>query len=297
MSACSACALRDATTTVRDHGMGGVDSTLGLDDQGGGIFACPACGQRYERTEDLSEVPFLYRDYDLYHFRKLEPVLAREAPPVRPPTPPTPPTPPAENEGSYLRCPKCRSRDVAAEALYEFTKLECRTCGNYDFLDWTDRDFWDSAEQDREDARQAARAQPKPAPPPMFAEATGLTRPGCASCNGPDATAAWASLHAQHVASPVREVHFGVDVKRCTCGQPWVVVFTERVDHLNGDDDQPWLAVPVTGAEASVLTTCPPSRVPQGVAELGRARRFLLRSNTSPEIVWRDSGFAILPHD
>jgi hypothetical protein len=76
-----------------------------------------------------------------------------------------------------------------------------------------------------------------------------------------------------------------------------VVVFTERVDHLNGDDDKTWLAVPMTNAEVSVLTTRAPSRVSQDVAELGRSRRFLLRSNTLPAIAWRDSGFAILPHD
>jgi hypothetical protein len=275
MTACPTCALRDATTTVRDNGMGSVDRTLGLDDRGGGIFACPTCGQRYERTEDLSEAPFLFRDYDLYHFRKLEPVL-----------PSKPSQPPAENEGSDLRCPKCRSRDVAFEPLYDVSKLECRACGNYAYVDWTDGDAWDSAEQ-----------QPKPAPPRGLAGAGQLMSPGCTRCGSRDATTAWASLHALHVASPVREVHFGIDVKRCACGQPWVVVFTERVDHRGGEDDQTWLAVPVTSVEVSVLTTCAPSRVSQGVAELGRDRRFLLRSNTLPAAEWRDSGFTILPHD
>jgi hypothetical protein len=107
---------------------------------------------------------------------------------------------------------------------------------------------------------------------------------------------AWASLHNQHVVSLVHEVHFDIDVQRCACGQPWVVVFTERVDHLDGNDDQTWLAVPVTDAEVSVLTTCDRSHVPRGVAELGRDRRFLMRSNALPEIAWRDRGFAILPH-
>ena len=40
--------------------------------------------------------------------------------------------------------------------------------------------------------------------------------PGCANCGSRDATTAWASLHALHVASPVREVHFGIDVKQYT---------------------------------------------------------------------------------
>lgn len=283
MIACSDCALREASTTVRDNGMVGVDLTLGLSSLGGRIFACPACGQRYEREEDLAEAPYWFRDYDLYHFRKLEPVLPARSSKA-----------PAENEGSSLRCPKCRSRDVAFEPSYEHTKLECRACGHYTYVDWTERDAWDSAEQDREDA---ARAQPRPAPPSVFAEAARLVRPGCALCGSLDAKTAWASLHTLHVASPVREVHFGIDVKRCTCGQPWVVMFTERVDFRDGNDDQTWLAMPVTDAEASVLTTCDPSRVSQGVAELGRNRRFLLRSNTSNTIAWRDSGFAIPPHD
>jgi hypothetical protein len=71
----------------------------------------------------------------------------------------------------------------------------------------------------------------------------------------------------------VREVHFGIDVKRCVCGQPWVVVFTERVEHRDGADEQTWLAVPVTDSEVSALTTREPSRVSRGVAELGRSRR------------------------
>jgi hypothetical protein len=310
MTACLDCTLRGARTTVRDNGMGDDDITMGLEDRGSGIFVCRACGQRYERTESLAEAPYLDRDYDLYFFQKLEPVLPRAPPPVSPPKPPHPPEPSAEDEDSSLRCPKCRSWDVTAEGWYEVTKLECQTCGHSGFVDWTD-DTWDVNEQEREDRRKAAQAQPSPTPPrleptpappkstppqPLFAEPTKLVNPGCASCGGQDAMAAWASLHAQHMASPVREVHFGIDLKQCGCGQPWVVVFAERVDYRDGDDAQTWLAVPVTPDEASVLTTCEPSRVPGGVAELGRDRRFLLRSNFSPEIAWRDSGFSIPPH-
>lgn len=294
MNACSACAMRDASTTVRDNGMGSVDLTMGLEELGNQLFACRTCGQRYERTEDLSEAPFLFRDYDLLHYRKLEPVLTRAAPPAQASPPPRPPV---EDKGSYPRCPRCHSWDVAFEPVYELTRLTCRGCGHDAFVDWTERDEWDALEQDREAARRAEREKPAAVPPPVFAEVARLERPGCARCAGPDATAAWAALHAVHEASPVREVHFGIDVKRCACGQPWVVVFAERVDYRDGDDDQTWLAVPVTNAEVAVLTTCEPSRLSRAVAELGRDRRFLLRSNASGPASWREGGFAIPPHD
>lgn len=242
MSACLDCSMRGACTTVRDHGMGGVDISLGLEDRGDGVFACRACGQRYQRTETLAEAPYLDRDYDLYDFQKLEPVLPG-APPVLPPRSTRPPQPRAE------------------------------------------------------EPRPAPPRQAPPTPQPVFAEPQKRVSPGCTNCGGQDAMAAWASLHARHVASPVREPHFEIELKRCTCGQAWVVVFTERVDFRDGDDVQTWLAVPVTPDEAKVLSTCEPSRVPGGVAELGRDRRFLMRSTFSHQIAWRESGFAIPPHD
>lgn len=145
MDACSACAQREAVTAVRDHGMGGVDVTLGLEDLGDRIFACPECGQRYERTESLAEPPYMFQDYDMYSFRKLEPVLPRAKPPVQPPKvapPPPPPQTPAEDEGSSLRCPQCRSSKVELEPLYDLTKFTCQTCNHSAFVDWTDRDEW-----------------------------------------------------------------------------------------------------------------------------------------------------------
>jgi DNA-directed RNA polymerase subunit RPC12/RpoP len=145
--------------------MGGVDITLGLKDLGDRIFACPACGQRYERGEDLAEPPYMFQDYDMYYFRKLEPVLTRPKPPVPPPkealpsSAPPRPRPPVEDGGSYLRCPQCRSWEIKSENWYDLTRYACQTCGHHAFVDWTDREEWNSAEQDREDARKAALAK------------------------------------------------------------------------------------------------------------------------------------------
>ena len=128
-------------------------------------------------------------------------------------------------------------------------------------------------------------------------EADDTPRLGCAKCAGEVASTAWQALDATHVASLVSEVHFDVAVKGCACGQRFVVVFTERVDHRDGRDDQTWLALPVTDEEVTRLRSLDEANVPKVVAELGATRRFLMRANHGVEPAWREGAFRILPHD
>ncbi|HVM68868.1 MAG TPA: hypothetical protein VM204_03420 [Gaiellaceae bacterium] len=194
-----------------------------------------------------------------------------------------------------LRCPKCRSTDVGENSdrsVFENHYIECSACAYGSYCDWMNMDEWLIIEQDRAASREArdaeaAPATPSLAPPPL----------GCEVCGGTDASAAWRAVERTHVRSLVREVHFGVDVKRCACGQQFVVVFTERVDHREGDDDQTWLALPVTEEEVARLAAADRSRVPGLVTELGVARRFLARSNRADAPWFRDGGFTVLPHD
>lgn len=102
------------------------------------------------------------------------------------------------------------------------------------------------------------------------------------------------------VRSLAAESHYGVQITACTCGQHFVMVFTERIDWQGGEDPQDWLVMPIDEAETSRLSACEEAELPGVVAELGGARRFLVRSfpsHGSLRAWWREGGFAIGPHD
>ena len=123
---------------------------------------------------------------------------------------------------------------------------------------------------------------------------------GCAQCFGDDPATAWAALQARRLQSLVQESHFGVHLTECRCGQRFAVVFTERIDWSGGEDDQDWLAVPVTTAEAARLAQATEDQVSRAVTEVAQGRRFLVRifpRDGTLELWWRESGFAIGPHD
>ena len=98
----------------------------------------------------------------------------------------------------------------------------------------------------------------------------------------------------------VQESHYGVQITACTCGQRFVMVFTERIDWQGGEDPQDWLVMPIDEAEAARLSACAEAELPRVLAELGRARRFLVRTFPTHGAIrawWREGGFAIGPHD
>jgi len=123
---------------------------------------------------------------------------------------------------------------------------------------------------------------------------------GCARCTGSDAAAAWAAMRTENLGVLVDESHFGVQLLACSCGQRFAVVFTERIDWQGGEDDQTWLALPVSPGEAAELTASGEAEVPALLGRLGQGRRFMVRSfPTGGEIGvwWRQGGFEIGPHD
>ncbi|MDP2312890.1 MAG: hypothetical protein Q8P41_08295, partial [Pseudomonadota bacterium] len=226
------------------------------------------------------------------------------------------------------RCPACRSLDVGtneARSAYDLTYMECTACGNGALVDWIGRDDWVITVQDQEDARVAFGLQPGapvaavppvspvPAVPAVPAVSPAPVAPvspapvsppsepepelGCVMCTGDDAEEAWEAMETHHVRSLVREVHFGVDVKRCFCDQLFAVVFTERIDFRDGDDDQTWLAVPITDEERARLEAVGTAEVSGTLVALVRQRRFLAKTRQVPAPWWCDGGFSIFPHD
>lgn len=164
-----------------------------------------------------------------------------------------------------VRCPRCGATDAGPESRSraDLTSMPCASCGHV---------------------------------APGMADA-GF---GCTRCAGEDGAAAWVALRGEHLRAIAAESHFGVDATRCACGQRFAIVFLERVDWLRGDDDQTWLALPLTAPESATLDACAADEVPRLLTEFGRTRRFLVRSRVADGSLgawWRADGFAIGPHD
>jgi hypothetical protein len=222
------------------------------------------------------------------------------------------------------RCPRCGSTDAGSDesrSVIEFTYMRCCACGHGELVDSYERDEdWlveialpegtteippfvaplapraaskVSTPVDR-DATPSKDAAPGAAPPELL----GLS--GCASCCRADAAVAWTTLSSRRVANLLEESHFSISLSRCICGQHFAIVFLERIDWVGGEDDQTWLVVPLRDAEVRALRACEESALEGQLHELARGRRFLGRYfPTQGELrsVWRESGFAIGPHD
>lgn len=104
------------------------------------------------------------------------------------------------------------------------------------------------------------------------------------------------------VAALVEESHFSIRVTACACGQEFAVVFTERIDWREGNDDQTWVSLPLTVGESAALRAdaAGAEGALRSLALAVIGRRFLVRAWTegpSPTAWWRTSGFGIGPHD
>lgn len=127
-----------------------------------------------------------------------------------------------------------------------------------------------------------------------------MTAFGCRRCFGDDADTAWSASRATALRALVEESHFSVRLSACRCGQRFVTVFMERVDWVGGEDDQTWLALPVSEDEAARLEACAENALSATLAEVGRERRFLVRAFPTGDersTWWRESGFSVGPHD
>jgi len=224
-----------------------------------------------------------------------------------------------------FRCPKCGSTNAGPDesrSAYEFTYMQCLGCGDGGLVDSWQRDCdWvleievplhatelpshvsplapGLGVYDRPPPPAPAPPPPPPAPPPppppappVFVEDT-----GCARCFGADAAVAWSAIRSGRSSSLISELRSGVDLETCTCGQQFAVVFTERVNYLEGEDEMTWLALPISRAERARLVGSDPSQVPGMLVGIDASRRFLARTQVgaSVDAWWRDGGFSIDP--
>lgn len=194
--------------------------------------------------------------------------------------------PPSPAEGPFVfRCPHCGASNVGPDATRsrdEFLHMHCRSCGRGDLVDPRQRDAeW------RGPKAPAAGAGPAE---PRF---------GCAQCFGADTASAWKSARTRHLQSLIDDVHYGIDVTACPCGQRFAVVFTERIDWVRGEDPQDWLLVPITENEQAKLVGSD-LEIAGALTACAANRRFLVRTfpaDAALSMWWRDSGFSIGPHD
>lgn len=120
-----------------------------------------------------------------------------------------------------------------------------------------------------------------------------MSADGCSRCLGATAPLAWTAVNSKATHTFVHEVHFTVHATRCACGQPFIIVFTERVDFHGGDDTQVELAVAVSADELSLLQAA--ASLTATLTQLAIDRRFLVKS-TGQAPRWLEQGFAIGPH-
>jgi hypothetical protein len=201
------------------------------------------------------------------------------------------------------RCPMCGSTNAGPDesrSAYEFTHMQCHECGHGGLVDSWQRDFdWNL------EIELPADAKAVPSRVAPLAAGEGIYEPaapafGCTRCFGDDASAAWEATQARRGQSLVQESHFGVRMTECSCGQAFVVVFTERIDFRGGEDEQDWLVVPLTREDCAALTASSEAELPRLITELGRERRFLVRSHPSDAAMrawWRNGGLTIGRHD
>jgi hypothetical protein len=122
---------------------------------------------------------------------------------------------------------------------------------------------------------------------------------GCRECI-PEEPASANALQLGEEARLIDESHFTVKIRFCThCGQKFLWVFTEQIDHVNGEDPQCWSVLPISPEEAEALREAGDDLDLEAVSRLGMRRRFL--RDESPAFGPRNCGYLfgqlIGPHD
>ncbi len=151
--------------------------------------------------------------------------------------------------------------------------------------------------------QQMPPRQPLPLPPlpplpsPARQASSVALATGCSRCFGDDTAAAWEALRASGHQSLVSEDRWSVEISSCSCGQRFAVVFAERVDYREGEDDLLWLVLPITPDERAKLARCAKQAVPDVLEAFGGSRRFLVRNQVGGTVDawWRQDGFSLPP--
>ena len=240
-------------------------------------------------------------------------------------------TAPTTRTVTIIRCPTCGSTDALCDesrSAVDLSYMTCRSCGEGGLCDsWERNDDWYvtitlpvgvttlpthvaplPAGQGFYELLAAANEPavptppppppptPPPPPPPLAAKhASGV---GCPRCRGDDAALAWLAI--QSIVRPLlADPHLEIVVNKCaSCGQRFIVVFTERVSFAGDGDDLTWLAVPVDDDGFRALGIARRAEVRPLVERIGGGQRFLVRHQAGGDhrTWWVDLGFAIGPH-
>jgi hypothetical protein len=335
---CSACSLRTATTHVRDRSGDvdttlGLVAVGTATDQ----FVCPTCGLRYRLRHEPWSWFHDYDDYWYDKLDADGVPLPGPTTRAPSPSPePSPPTTREVTIIRCPVCGSTDALCDESRSAVDLSYMCCRACGEGKLCDsWERNDDWyltitlpigvttlpthvaplppgagfyESLAAATAPAAQTPAPKPTPAPtptpkkapppppPPLAAKhASGV---GCARCRGDDAGLAWLAI--QSLVRPlVSDAHLEIVVNKCaSCGQRFIVVFTERVSFDGDSDDLTWLAVPVDEAGFRALGTARRAEVQHLVEQLGEGERFLVRhqAGSQARTWWVDGGFAIGPH-
>lgn len=99
----------------------------------------------------------------------------------------------------------------------------------------------------------------------------------------------------------IDDSHFIASLCRCRhCNQDFLYIFTEMIDWEDGDDDQDWLYVPLTVAEAAVLQPMEEADLERAINNLNMRRHHIHVSHPtrSPcQVRWQDSWVRVRMHD
>lgn len=125
---------------------------------------------------------------------------------------------------------------------------------------------------------------------------------GCCRCFGESAEAVYRELPKfTELARLVDEWHFIVRIVSCPdCHQRYVSVFTEWVDHANGEDPQYRSVLPLTVKESEQLMSQGENVDVHLIETLGAARRYLSTnwpSGKAQTVYWGQGHLLIGPHD
>ena len=117
-----------------------------------------------------------------------------------------------------------------------------------------------------------------------------MTSFGCERCSG-EASRAWRASGETVVRVLSEDVHEGVRVMACRCGQAFLERFTERVRFDGEGDDVTVIRTPLQLEERVWLLDLPSAQVDRAVRELIRGRRALVSEQpmTGDDAWWRSA--------
>jgi hypothetical protein len=116
---------------------------------------------------------------------------------------------------------------------------------------------------------------------------------GCRACI-PEEPASATALGLEEEARLVDESHFTVKIRSCRkCGQKFLWVFDEQIDHVSGNDPQCWSVLPISPEEAEAMIEAGEDLDLEAVSRLGMRRRFL--RDDSPALGPRNCGYVYGP--